>query len=154
MNKLNLFRGLLFTAMSMALFIVGLVVWAVYLEKPWLSYQNLPLDAINKTVIAGTSAVLLVERCNSTEEVQEYTLSRAIKDIKTGEIHTLKAIEKIPIPPGCTRDISGDVHVVPIGTPPGHYIFFGVATVGGTFGTQHKVVWYSEPFEVIAREAP
>jgi len=150
MTSLKLFRWLSVVAGCMALFIVGLVMWDVYLEKPWLSYQNLPLDAINKTVIAGTSAVLLVERCNNTDEVQEYTLSRAIKDIKTGEIHTLKAIEKIPIPPGCTRDISGDVHVVPIGTPPGHYIFFGVATVGGTFGTQHKVVWYSEPFEVIA----
>ena len=154
MTKTKLFNGLLGVFAAMTLTIASLIIWAVYIEKPYLTYQNLPLDAINKTVIAGTSAVLLVERCNSTDEVQEYTLSRAIKNTKTGEIRTLKPIGRIPIPPGCTRDISGDVHVVPVDTQPGKYIFFGVATVGGTFGVQHQIAWYTEPFEVVAKETP
>jgi hypothetical protein len=45
------------------------------------------------------------------------------------------------------------INVVPPDTKSGRYFVAGVATVEGAFVT-HRVAWYSEPFDVIAREQP
>ena len=144
MIKLKVFNGLLGVAAAMLASLALIFVWANYIEKPYLSYENLPFQVMTKPK-AGEVVELLVERCNSSKKAQSYNTSRAVLNLKTKEVITL-ADARVSIESGCHRGVSR-LNKLPEKLPAGLYKISGVALVPGSV-IRFEVPWYSEPFEI------
>lgn len=149
-KRTTLFNGLLGTFGALIIIAGALYMYSAHIEQPYLYYQNLPFPA-DITVLAGEAVELSVERCNRTAKVRTYRTTHALIDVDSRQSVLLPNVE-VSIEPGCHRSASR-INVVPPDTKSGRYFVAGVATVEGAFVT-HRVAWYSEPFDVIAREQP
>lgn len=67
----------------------------------------------------------------------------------SGQAPTILPSIDVTIEPGC-EPANSRMNVVPDGTLPGYYRFFGVAQVRGIFVT-HEVKWDTDFFEVIPK---
>lgn len=142
----NLFNWLLRLFGLLMAASIGLVVWALYFEEPYLYYQNLPFPELG-SVRAGEPVQLSVERCNRDSVIRTYDITRSLINVKTKQVDLLPNV-KVSIDPGCHRGISR-INVIPASTAPGTYRVTGVAVIPGLMRT-HEVPLYSEPFEVVA----
>lgn len=144
MIKLKVFNGLLGVAAAMLASLALIFVWANYIEKPYLSYENLPFQVMTKPK-AGEVVELLVERCNNSKKTQSYNTTRAVLNLKTKEVITL-ADARVSIDSGCHRGVSR-LNKLPDKLPAGLYKISGVALIQGSI-LRFEVPWYSEPFEI------
>lgn len=133
--------------------IVGNSLWTLlladkFVEKPYLTYKNLPFPVLQKQVFAGEIIPILVIRCNDTEEMQNYNTTRALENVVTKENFLLEE-QRLLIKPGCTQSESR-VNKIPPTVPPGKYYIYGTAEVRGH---SHFLIldWRTQEFEVIKK---
>ena len=144
MIKLKVFNGLLGVAAAMLASLAIIFVWANYIEKPYLSYENLPFQVMTKPK-AGEVVELLVERCNRSKKAESYNTTRSLLNVTTKVPITLPD-SRVTIEPGCFRGVS-KLNKLPEKTPPGTYKLTGTALIQGSI-LRFEVPWYSEPFEI------
>lgn len=150
MQRATLFNGLLGLLGGLITIAGALFMYATHVELPYLYYQNLPFPT-EQRVIAGEAVPIAVERCNRAASPKSYNTTHILSNVATKQPTILPNVE-VSIEPGCHRSLS-KINIIPADTLPGHYTVSGIATVEGTFGW-HRIAWYSESFEVIARSAP
>lgn len=117
-----------------------------FLEKPYLTYQNIPFPPVIAEIHAGDIVPLNVVRCNSDRYVHNYESSHSLLNVETLEPILMPDI-KVMISPGCHKGISL-INKVPAEAPPGRYVVFGTADVYGTLREFH-IEWRSEEFIVL-----
>ena len=144
MTKPKALNVLMAIATALIASVVLIFIWANYIEKPYLSYGNLPFEVITKPRV-GEVIELRVERCNSTNKTQSYNTTRAVLNLKTKEVITM-ADARVSIDSGCHRGPSR-LNKLPDKLPAGLYKISGVALVPGSV-IRFEVPWYSEPFEI------
>lgn len=126
----------------------GLILWALYFEKPFLSYVNLPFPVRLAQVKAGEVIPLTVRRCNSSDVIRFYDVTHEIRSLSDpSRPPRILTSERVSIAPGCTEGVSL-INMVPKNSPPGRYVVTGLGIVQGTART-FAVPWYSQPFEVV-----
>lgn len=148
MNRAKVFNGMSGALAGVIFLALVLYLWASRFEAPFLYYQNLPFPVM-ATVHAGDVVQLQVERCNSDSITHKYRTTRKLTNAETGKDDLLPDVE-VEIKPGCHRSTS-KVNEIPPTTTPGTYIVGGIAEVEGRF-RRHQIPWYSEPFQVTAKE--
>ena len=148
MNIQKLFNFLLRTSIILVAAVTLILGWLYYIDKPYLSYTNLPLPT-GDIVGSGKEIPLLVERCSTSDKPEKYSMTINIRNELTKEAYLLPSTDSA-ILPGCQR-ANSKLHFVPTEVPPGVYTLWGIATVQGTV-RDHKVIWYSEPFEVTKQD--
>ena len=144
---------LIFNGMVYGGFIVGVLLICYFglIERPYLSYANLPLPVLSPTVKPGEAVRLLVKRCNTEDGPRAYNVARTLVPLYgdgNGLPYVIPA-SAATVLPGCTT-VESQLNVIPAGVPPGRYYIDGVAEVRGTFRS-FVVGWQSQPFDV---EAP
>lgn len=146
-NELKNAIAIAFASIFLALIAsaVGTLFYMMVLEKPYLSYENLPLPTVLASVKPGEIMPLRVVRCNSDDVPHSYPLSHSLYNLDTG-VYTLLQGFSVMISPGCDDAVSR-LNRMPIDLPPGHYQLFGAAEIRGTIRT-FVVDWHSEPFKV------
>lgn len=137
---------LLFIASALALVIAGLVIWGMFFERPYLTYQNLPFPPELQRVKPGQVMPLTVIRCSSASTIKSYLITHELERLDVATPNVLMKSEPTSIKPGCHQSTSL-INLVPIATPPGTYRVVGVAVVDGLFHT-FPVPWHSQSFEV------
>ena len=129
---------------SLAVLFVGLLAYLVFLEPPWLIYNNSPFPVLNSPVKAGSAVQMTVDRCNSTNVLRVYGLSRTLK---CNGVEVVLPAGLASIKPGCTTALSV-VNVIPTGTPAGTCKLHGQGEIQGIVRTI-SVAWESQAFEVV-----
>lgn len=117
------------------------------LEKPWLTYENIPFPPTIETVHPGDVMPLQVVRCNHDLVSHTYNLSHSLYEVNT-HVYTLLPGVSAMISPGCADSIS-QLNRVPENTPPGRYILFGASEIDGTM-RKFSVDWHSQEFNIEA----
>ena len=126
---------------------VATLVYLMYFEPPFLSYQGLPFK-VEGPARAGESVKLIVTRCNSSDKPREYEVTHWLKCAGGDQLLVVLPSGKVPpIKPGCEPARSA-FNVVPEGTKLGWCRVGGFGVVKGTLRTV-GVPWVSEWFEVI-----
>lgn len=124
---------------------LGIVIYALYFEPPFLRYQNLPFP-VATPVEQGRTVPIVIERCNDSKKERVYMSARTLRNVETGREVQLPE-STVSIKPGCDRMLSRAV-VIPLETPPGKYIIDGEGIAQGLL-RKHGVDWYTEQFDVI-----
>lgn len=126
---------------------VGMLpTYFLLLERPYLSYRNLPFPVVAQPVRPGDTVSLNVARCNSDRIPHNYATTHSVQNLDTGVVLLLPDVE-VMILPGCTIGESR-INKLPDHLFPGRYRVYGMAEVRGTLRT-HYIDWYSEPFTVL-----
>ena len=147
-NFLNQTRNMLLTVFTfLLLLLTGTYAYSTWLEKPYLSYANMPFPVFSR-VEPGQRLAVQVTRCSTSNVMESYKTTHGIRNEVTGQNTVLPSIN-VTIKPGCLNEIS-KINVVPEDAKPGFYSFYGVAHVKGLM-TMHEVPWNSETFEVLAK---
>lgn len=141
----RIFSGLLKSLALMGLAGIAISVYAVYLESSYLYYQNLPFN-VEVPVEAGRPVTIVIERCNKSNSEKVYVSTRALKRLDDGFELMLPSMT-MTIAPGCHRALNKTI-IVPRDIKLGTYHLFGITVTQGMM-TDHKIPWYSEPFEII-----
>lgn len=126
-------------------------LYASITSASWLTYQNQPFEVLTPVVRAGQSPIHRIARCNSSGVRQVYNTTHTLTPMAGGDDLLLPDV-KIEIEPGCFRVATG-VNPVPLNAALGFYLPHGTAITESLWGKKY-VVWYGEPFEVIAKEKP
>ena len=141
-------RSVLLTIFTLLLMLLtATYVYSTWLERPYLSYDNLPFPALSKAE-PGKRLAIQVGRCSSSNVTETYKTTHGIRNEVTGQSIVLPSVS-VAIKPGCMLEIS-KINVVPEEAKPGFYSFYGVSQVRGLM-TMHEVPWNSETFEVLAK---
>lgn len=122
------------------------MVYVLFVEKPFLTYENLPFPPQLMVVKPGEPVPLKVVRCNSSRRTQDYLTTHTMVGIENKLMIVLPDV-RVTLSPGCQEGISL-LNRVPDNVPAGTYQLFGTAEVRGTVRT-HYVNWSSEPFYVM-----
>lgn len=151
MTRRKVFCGTYVAAgvVSFLMFLVCVIFYFVFFEKPYLKYTNLPLPTLKSSVHAGEVMPIHVARCNSDSVTHVYTLARTLERVDTHgnpRDYILMRDMKASIRPGCFEEDSV-MHIVPSETPKGIWRLIGTSDIQGVL-VHHIVEWYSVPFEV------
>lgn len=119
-----------------------------FIEIPALSYKNLPFPALLPQVMAGEIIPLQINRCNSSDENQNYNTTRTLENIVTHESYLLPESRTL-IKPGCDS-VTSRFNLMPEDLPSGRYYLYGTAEVRGH---AHLLIvdWRSPEFNVIGK---
>jgi len=124
----------------------GVMTYALVLEKPWLSYTNIPFPAAQrKTYKPGEVVQLIVARCNSSNDVRVYRITHSLQRLDEPGWYVLPA-DEANMAPGC-RAVTSSLNKIPLETVPGHYRVVGAGIVQGMI-RDHVVPWASQSFYV------
>lgn len=149
-----LFDILLWATSGCAVFVAGVLVYGLYVEKPFLHYQNLPFPPLVKQVQPGSTIPLEVERCSRSNEKQTYVTTRRLVHVPKAGEEKLKDVllesKTVDIAPGCHREVS-KLNEAPPKTSAGAWFVTGLALVKGVLRV-HPVEWYSATFEIVEAE--
>ena len=127
------------------------IIYVLFVESPSLRYMNLPFPVLKSPVYPGDVLPFTVSRCSDAKERRVITSSRYLENLDDDkEVLAIEMIAAI-IPPGCVTQ-TVNIHRVPELTAPGNYRLMGATPVPGMIRDFH-VVWYSEPFKVVAKPA-
>ena len=137
---------LLFATSALALACAGIVAWAMFIERPFLSYHNLPFPPELQRVKPGQVMPLTVERCSTASSIESYTVTHELRETTGKRPAIIIPATLVTVMPGCHKSTSL-VNIVPGATPPGTYRIHGVAIVQGSLRS-FAVPWSSQPFEV------
>jgi hypothetical protein len=150
MTVQKIFTSMLMMVTICVMVIVGRVQYQNLPKPSPLSYRNLPFPPSKKRLVAGEVVPLLVDRCNSSDEVISYRVSHRIESTTTRLSYVLPGPieQEASLEPGCTpmeslinttsKDLSED-----------WYKIIGTASLTYREHT-YIVVWYSEKFYVTA----
>lgn len=130
-------------------FSFGALMYALFFEEPYLSYENLPFPPLTPIVIAGDVVPLQVQRCNRSDNPKTYEIEHSLKDVERNTTIVLPSLV-VQIEPGCHKSVSL-INLVPAETPSGRYRVVGLAKIQG-FLRPHLVEWYSGEFVVVGRD--
>jgi hypothetical protein len=144
----RLFLFLCALASLMAVLTAGVVAWALFVEQPWLSYENLPFPPVAAKVHAGDVIPLMVKRCSSAEQTRSYAITHSVQTLSGSGKPVVMPSGFVTIEPGCEPPTVSEFNRIPMSVTPGMYRIHGVAVVDGTLRT-FAVPWSSQPFEVI-----
>ena len=133
------------TWFAFAVFVLTLI-WAGFVDQPYLSYSNLPFPVLTPKVRVGDPVMMTVIRCNSDKVDRVYILGRTLVPVNKGPAYVMPA-GATAISPGCHTSISA-INVIPAGVEPGMYYIEGRAEVSGELRS-FNLGWRSQPFEVI-----
>ena len=136
-NQIVQFSGVIFAAVF---------IYALFLERPYLSYPTLPMRVIGTTFQAGDMVPIEVQRCNSAVEEKTFLSSRALVNVVTN-LPVEPKMSLIEAKPGCTDKFTNASVRIPIDTPPGIYHYAGRSDINGLLRT-FDVNWYTQDFEV------
>jgi hypothetical protein len=143
------YRSLQGMVILMVVLVCGIVVWALWFERPFLSYKNLPFPTEMAVVRPGDVIPLRVARCNSSDTVRFYGITHELISLdRLNEPSSILRHETVALSPGCEESISR-LNVIPPATQPGRYMARGIGIAQGMMRT-FSVPWYSQPFEVVA----
>lgn len=128
---------------------LGFVPWAVSItEPPPLQYGDQPFAVLNDPVPAGADIVLAVHRCNQTDALLPYSITRQLVHLDSGEpLSRALPTTGSFLAPGC-EDVLSTVTAVPADTLPGRYQLRALSLVKGRWRT-FTVPWESAPFTVV-----
>ena len=143
-----IFNVLAYVLLALMLLTGGAYIYSAFFEEPFLSYKGMPFH-IQGPTYAGGPAEGIIQRCSSADSTRSYTTSRGFQRMGAGQAPTILPSIDATIEPGC-GPATTRINVVPEGTPPGYYRFFGVAQVRGLF-VNHEVRWDTDMFEVIPK---
>ena len=143
-SQLNIPLRMLQLVGTLTVLLVSLLVYLVFLEPPWLIYNNSPFPVLNSPVKPGDAVKMTVARCSTAGVLRVYGLSRTLKG-SAAEIVLPAGLAAIK--PGCITVVSA-VNVIPLGTPAGTYTLHGYGEIQGVIRTS-SVAWESQPFEVV-----
>ena len=133
--------------------ILGVTIYAVnmyssYVEKPWLSYKNLPFP-ITETAYPGGKIEFMVVRCSSSSEVKQLVSTRTL----VPEDITMRTIVFdfvfVNVAPGCSAPLKLSTNV-PESTPPGFYRYVGKSKIKGLI-SEHEVDWNTTLLQVVEK---
>ena len=141
--------ALLATLTALILFVVCVYVYSRFIEKPTLSYTDLPFPTLVKAVHPGEVVTAIATRCNSSSTTLTYRTSRTLKRENSAQADIILQSVEISAAPGCSP-VSTKANVVPEDTLPGFYRFAGVALIKGLM-YDHEVGWNTDVFEVVAK---
>ena len=144
----KIFTGLVYTTAALVLVLLSGYIYSRFFEVPYLTYKNVPFDVTEK-VAAGSPVSADVLRCNSSKKTEAYTTTRNFQKMGANQPAIVLPSVDVTVEPGCEPAISR-ISIVPDGTVPGWYRFYGVAKVEGLF-VMHQVPWGTAFFEVIAK---
>ena len=144
----KIFTGMVYTTAALVAVLVAGYIYSRFFEVPYLTYKNVPFT-VTGTAIPGGPASAPVIRCSSSDTTEAYTTTRNFQKMGANQAAVVLPSVDVTVEPGCEPAISR-INIVPDGTLPGYYRFYGVATVQGLFIT-HKVAWGTAFFEVIAK---
>lgn len=148
-RMLEFVQNLALTAFISTVLVVSFTIIGAYvLEKPKMYYKNLPFPVYPKTVKPGEPVPALVERCNISNQLVTYKITRILMSVDGGESVILPPIDVI-LEPGC-KNSKSMVSVIPMGTKPGMYRLVGNAELDGTL-RKFSMDWYTETFEVVEK---
>lgn len=82
-SQLNVPRRMLQLVGTLTVLFVGLLVYLVFLEPPWLIYNNSPFPVLNSPVKSGDTVKMTVARCSTASVLRVYGLSRTLKGSAT-----------------------------------------------------------------------
>lgn len=124
---------------------LAIVLYALYFERPFLRYQNLPFP-VETPVEQGRTVPIIIERCNDSKDERVYMSARTLKNVDNGkEVQLPEAT--VSLKPGCQRTTSRTI-TIPLETPPGNYVINGEGIGQGLLKKQ-RVEWYTEQFQVV-----
>ena len=147
----KIFTGMVYTTAVLVAVLVAGYIYSKFFEVPYLSYKNVPFTVLG-TATPGGPASAPVIRCSSSDTTEAYTTTRNFQKMGSNQAAIVLPSVDVTVEPGCEPAISR-INIVPDGTLPGFYRFYGVAFVQGLFVT-HKVAWGTSFFEVVAKPAP
>lgn len=124
---------------------VGILIYAMFIEEPFIRYQNLPFP-VETPVEQGRTVPIVIERCNDSATEQAYMSTRKLRNVDSDK-EILLPNNSVSISPGCSRSTSRSV-VIPQETRPGRYVIEGEVTFHGII-RRYSIPWYTETFEVI-----
>ena len=122
------------------------IFYFLFLEEPYLVYQNVPFPPTKKSIFAGEVIPVRVKFCNNSRAPTTFTLARSLQEVDTRAVIFMPDV-LIRSAPGCREAVSL-AHVVPHGVPPGNYRLIGLTEVQGTLHS-FQIGWESGPFEVL-----
>lgn len=128
-----------------------LVVYYLFLEPPFLTYENLPFKVRGTVFHPGDTVPMMVNRCSSSSTVRNYVLSHTLIRVDKPQEEIILPSTVVAIRPGCESAVTM-VNFVPKTWedkpfPAGTYRMDGYAEVQATIRAV-SVHWHSEPFEV------
>lgn len=135
------------TALTMicAVIIAVMYGYSSFIEEPYLYFRNLPFP-VKSEVHVGGSVEVEIAHCNRSAKSKVYETTRSLRNEVTGQSEAIQS-NTVSIDPGCHKAIN-TINAIPIGANPGKYSIWGVAILDG-YSMQRKVVWYTEPFDVL-----
>ena len=133
---------------ALMLSIAAIFAYSNLIEKPFLSYKNLPFP-VDQKVVQGQTAMAVGTRCNSSDQVERYTSKRQLKRENSSQPTLFLPDMEVSVEPGC-HPVQTRSNVIPDDLPPGFYRFMGTATVHGLI-KDHVVAWNTDVFEVLAK---
>lgn len=137
-NQVVKFSGIIFTAVFL---------YALFLDRPYLSYPELPMRVIGTTFHAGDVVPVEVYRCNSAIEPRTFMSSRALVNVLT-QLPVEPVVSLIEAKPGCAERFINVSNRIPVNTPPGIYHYAGRSEINGLLRT-FDVIWATQDFEVL-----
>lgn len=153
--------GMILSFLFVICLTIGGLFYNVILATPYLTYPELPFQAIppNTTIAEfskekskrvavkqGEIIPLIVNKCNRDNISHAYNVSHSLMEINRNEITPLPPVSTL-VKPGCNTSISR-INRTPQDLPAGTYKVFGYAEIKGTVKT-FSVDWESTAFDVI-----
>ena len=148
-NRMKILNALVGVALVLGVSIYAVNMYSTYVEKPFLSYENLPFP-ITKTAFPGEQVEFVVVRCNSSKELKRLVSTRALvpEDI-TMQTITFDFVF-VNVSPGCSAPIKLPL-TIPHGTDPGFYRYVGKSAIKGLV-SEHEVSWNTDL--ILVKEGP
>ena len=133
--------------------ILGVTIYAVnmyssYVEKPFLSYKNLPFP-ITEQAYPGGKIEFVVVRCNSSSEVKQLVSTRALVPEDITMMTIVFDFVFVNVAPGCSPAVTLSTNV-PESTPPGFYRYVGKSKIKGLI-SEHEVDWNTTLLQVVEK---
>ena len=146
-------RVQLLNVLASVFLILGVAIYAVnmyssYVEKPWLSYRNLPFP-MTEQAYPGGKIEFVVVRCNSSNEVKQIVSTRALVPEDTTMMSIVFDFVFVNVAPGCSPAVTLSTNV-PESTPPGFYRYVGKSKIKGLI-SEHEVDWNTTLLEVVKK---
>ena len=141
-NRMKILNGLVGVALVLGVSIYAVNMYSTYVEKPFLSYQNLPFPVTPVDAFPGEKIEFTVVRCNSSNELKRLVSTRALvpEDI-TMQTITFDFVF-VNVAPGCSPPIKLPL-TIPHGTEPGFYRYVGKSAIKGLV-SEHEVSWNTD----------
>lgn len=125
---------------------LSLFVYALFIERPVLTYANIPFPVTKSPIRAGDTIPIRIDLCVRGDDPITYIITRSIRNVET---KTYYAIDDsvVYMESGC-RSITSLASRVPPDAVPGHYVLAAVSLVDRSIGF-YRVPWRSQVFEVV-----